>query len=110
MFPSHDDDRKYVEEDFTLTLGSNGIVASLLAPTVSIKDQDMNYNLWSIVLTGRYTSIFHMHVLLECCCKYMENSIVLTFNFICVKCVSRFEAGLWYSLIQAQRDRFDQNI
>ena len=64
--PSHGGDRKIFEVmTSTLSKGTLGSVASLLAATLYQGNLDRNHKLWNIVSSERY--ILHMQVLLECC-------------------------------------------
>jgi hypothetical protein len=49
----------------TLSKGTLGSIASLLAATLYQGNPDRNHRLWNIASSERY--ILHMHVLLECC-------------------------------------------
>jgi hypothetical protein len=65
--PSHGGDRKIFEVmTSTLSKGTLGSVAFLLAATLYQGNPDRNHKLWNIVSSERY--ILHMQVLLECCC------------------------------------------
>ena len=64
--PSHGGDCKIFEVmTSTLTKGTIGSVACLLAATLYQGNPDRNHKLWNIVSSERY--ILHMQVLLECC-------------------------------------------
>ena len=64
--PSHGDDRKIFEVmTSTLSKGTLGSVASLVAATLYQGNPDRNHKFWNIVSSERYT--LHMQVLLECC-------------------------------------------
>jgi hypothetical protein len=70
---SHGGDRKIFEGmTSTLSKGTLGSVASLLAATLCQGNHDRNHKFWNIVSSERY--ILHMKVLLECCYILMESS------------------------------------
>jgi hypothetical protein len=63
--PSHVGNRKIFKvTTSTLSKGTLGSVASLLAATLYQGNPDWNHNLWNIVSSERY--MLHMQVLLEC--------------------------------------------
>ena len=64
--PSHGGDCKTFEVMIsTLTSGTIGSIASVLAAILYQGNPHRNHKLWNIVSTDRY--ILHMQVLLECC-------------------------------------------
>jgi hypothetical protein len=68
--PSHGGDRKiFAVMTSTLSKGTFGSVASLLAATPYQGNPDRNHKLWNIVSSKRY--VLHMQVLLECCYMYI---------------------------------------
>ena len=64
--PRHGGDRKIFEMmTSTLSKGTLGSVASLLATTLYQGNPDRNHKLWNIASSEKY--ILHMQVLQECC-------------------------------------------